>query len=219
MARIDNPRDPNLVVVFTEHGGVAKAFRKSGAVLRRVGDRHAVDGRVKAGLTPRQILDALIGAGKRAELTAAGRAMADTPIVTESARAAADARDTARAAERERQHDIQRRTEALTLGEIAAHDSNAMIPDDETAMTAYASMARRNAHPIDGRLAYVVTMARFHSGVGGVTLHGPVMASFRLPNDYAHKAALDAIAQITARNAFGTDDVAARAWGKALYGS
>lgn len=224
MARAYRSSDPFLITVETPRGGILRGLRRSGDIVVRSFGRHHVRGRVTPGLSVRDVLAEWV---KREEVVRGdARVRAwndpstddlDAPIVTQ---AQADRRERARVRRAERADaaaEARAMREHDALGE-AARSSDAPLLADSASVARYADLARASFRATDARLAYVLTLARWHGGAASPNLHAPMAAALALRRSYPWRAQLDELADAVARRAFGSDMRAARVWYRALGG-
>lgn len=215
MARAFKSSDPFLITIETPRGGILRGVRRSGDIVVRSCGRHHVRGRVQPGLSVRDVLAEWSKFAPEHRVRASTEDL-DAPIVTQ---AQADKRERARARRAERSEaaaEARAMREHDALGEAARSSPDAPLRADSESVATYADLARINFRPRDTRLAYVVTMARFHGGAASPNLHAPMAAAFALRRSYPWRAQLDELADSVARRAFGSDLRAARVWYRAL---
>jgi len=219
MARVNVSNDPMVISLFNSRGGLLKGIRRSGKMVERAGAGHSIRGTVRAGLSASAVRE--IWSRKHADVLAAGGrieiglgVLADRPIVSEEVAAKKAAQKAARAEKRAAKEAREREAESKLLA--GSPDPMAPLAVSEELLAAYADLARRNATVFDGRLKYVITVARFHGGASSAWLGNILSAGYALPKDYPFRGTLDAIADMVATRAFGSNVRAARVWASAL---
>jgi len=220
MARAYRSSDPFLITVETPRGGILRGLRRSGDIVVRSFGRHHVRGRVQPGLSIRDVLAEWSKFAPEYRVRAWNDPSTDdldAPIVTQ---AQADRRERARVRRAERADaaaEARAMREHDALGE-AARSSDAPLLADSASVARYADLARASFRATDARLAYVLTLARWHGGAASPNLHAPMAAALALRRSYPWRAQLDELADAVARRAFGSDMRAARVWYRALGG-
>lgn len=215
MAKLHKRGTTALLTVYGPRERVEWMLRSDCHIIRRraSGTGHEDRGRVKPDLTIGDLRAILARRYPNASIHAS---MPDDFIPNPAAKhAAAVAAAQKRVAKATAKADAEKTAEATLLANVPA--DAALEPT--APLLAYLANAARNRHAVhDGRFRYVVNMARFHGGQTGGWLGTAIQADWHLSRDYAHKPALDAIADAVARLAFGTDTAAAERWHKALHG-
>ena len=209
MAKLSKRGTHALCAAIGPRGATLAMLRSDCHIIRRRDNGGHYDaGRVKADMTVGQVAeiwrrkypDATV------ELYCDAGFIPNTPEKQAASVAAAKARsDKERAAVEE----------AKAIERAFGSESEPLPP---SALPYIAAALRRRHVMVDGRCRYVADMARFHGGATGGYLGTAIGAQFHLPKEYAHTAALDAMADEVARLVYGSDMRTAERWHKALHG-
>ena len=208
----------NIVLEFKHpERGDAKAYSRKGVVLERAkGGTWKIAGKVKPGLSVANIDKIMIV--DKGYVRAGGPVYvpADFVFRTEE-QAAKETKAKVKRQERARKLEaetLEREARYLDLPLVRGLDWN--LPNAIELVRYMVNECRAERRPLDTYLNYVYVMARFHGGASSASLHGPIMAGWGV--DREDLPMLDQIADLVAREAFGSHMRAARVWGRALYG-
>ena len=220
MAKLHKAGTTLLVVVTNARGKTLRAVRSDGHILKcRESGGHVDAGVCKPDLTVGAIAD--IYAKRWGAENVAVRVSRDT-IPNPAAKHAARVRATEkRQAVQNHRHAVAQSAEAalglppLDVAWTPQQAENAVAH----LVTCLRASGGRSAYVLDGRLAYIADMARFHGGQTGGNLGTAIMADMRLPREARpFTREFDSMADELARRVYGSDMRAAERWHRAMHG-